>query len=278
MKLHLLLPALLLLATACNRNEPAPAAPAGDAAATASQAPAAAPAAPAVDPAAREAITRILAAAETAPPPVAGTDYVEIPGGQPFEPLNGKIEIVEAFGYTCPHCANFQPLVNAWKEQLPPDVRFTYVAAPFGGYWVPYAKAYYTAEALGLLDRTHDAVFQAIHLERTLPVQPLPSDAQIAAFYARYGADPKQFAETMSSFAINAKLNRARQFLQRTGVEGTPTLIINGKYRVTARTLEDSVRIATQLVALERAAAGASPAAPVAEPPAPEAAPPASGQ
>lgn len=276
MTLRLLLPVLLLLATACSRNEPASSAPTAGGTPPAPQAPAAAPAAPAVDPATREAVARILAGAETAPPPVAGTDYVEIPGGQPFEPLNGKIEIVEAFGYTCPHCANFQPLVNAWKEQLPSDVRFTYVAAPFGGYWIPYAKAYYTAEALGLLDRTHDAVFQAIHLERTLPVQPLPSDEQIAAFYARYGADPKQFAETMSSFAINAKLNRARQFLQRAGVEGTPTLVINGKYRVTGRTLEDTMRIAAQLVARERAAAG--PAAPAANAAAEATAPAAPGQ
>ena len=264
---RLVLPLLaLLLTAACTQQDAAaPAAPAdAPAAATAPAAEATAPAtdaatpatgeAPAVDPAAQAAAAQAAAAAASAPPPVEGQDYVKIQGGQPFIP-DGKIEVVEVFGYTCPHCATFQPLVNAFKSGLPADVRFTYVAAPFGGYWVPYAKAFYAAEQLGVVDRTHDAVFRAIHLERTLPIQPLPTDEQIAAFYGKQGVDAKQFASTMGSFAINGKLSRATQFIQRSGVDSTPTLVVNGKYRVTGKSPEDNLRIANQLVAQERAAA-----------------------
>ena len=91
-------------------------------------------------------------------PLVAGTDYIEIPGGTPYQPLNGKIEIVEVFAYWCGHCAEFQPLVDTWKAKLPKDVRFTYVPAAFGGPWTNYGKAYYAAETMGLVERTPDGL------------------------------------------------------------------------------------------------------------------------
>lgn len=257
---RLALPALaLLFAAACARNEPAPAGDAAPAATTEGTAPAtAAPAtAPAIDPAAQAAVSAIVASAASAPAPVAGTDYAEIPNGQPFEPLNGQVEVVEIFGYTCPHCATFQPLMSAWKASLPADVRITYVAAPFGGYWEPYAKAYYAAEALGVAEASHDAVFRAVHIERSLPVQPLPTNEQLGRFYAQFGADPATFASTLSSFGVNGKMNRARQFIQRSfgsEVASTPTLVVNGKYRVTGKSLEENIRIAQQLVERERAA------------------------
>ncbi|GHA78507.1 thiol:disulfide interchange protein DsbA/DsbL [Cognatilysobacter bugurensis] len=197
----------------------------------------------------------------TGPAPVAGTDYVEIPGGQPYEPTRGQVEVVEVFGYTCPHCATFEPLVDSWKTKLPADVKFTPVAAPFGGYWVPYAKAFYTAQTMGLLDKTHDAMFRAVHLDRSLPIQPAPSNEQIAQWYAQHGANPQQFASTMSSFATDAKLKRAEQWLQRSGVDSTPMLIVNGKYRVTGKSHEENLRIAEHLIARERGGAAAAPEA-----------------
>ncbi|MGY0559033.1 MULTISPECIES: thiol:disulfide interchange protein DsbA/DsbL [unclassified Lysobacter] len=190
--------------------------------------------------------------APVGPAPVAGTDYVEIAGGEPYQPNSGKIEVVEVFGYTCPACASFEPMVSAWAAKLPADVQFTPVAAPFGGFWMPYAKAFFTAQATGLLPQTHDAMFKAIHIDRSLGAD--SSDEQIAQFYAAYGADPKQFASTMASFAINAKMGRAQQFLQRSGVDSTPTLIVDGKYRVTGQSWDEHLRIAEHLIAQERAA------------------------
>lgn len=261
LRLAPLLFALLTLA-ACNKPEtpPAAASTAPVAAEQAAPSPDMAPAAPAE--ATAEAAPAGPIVPPTGPVPVPGTDYMEIAGGQPFQPGTGKIEVVEAFGYTCPHCANFEPLVAAWKAKLPADVQFTPVAAPFGGYWVPYAKAFYTAEAMGLLGKTHEAMFRAIHVERSLPVQPLPTPEQIAGFYARYGANPQQFISTMSSFAVDAKLKRAEQFLTRSGVDSTPTLVVDGKYRVTAKTLEESLRVAEHLIAQQRASRAAAAAAP----------------
>jgi protein dithiol oxidoreductase (disulfide-forming) len=261
LRLALSLTALLPIAAACSSQEAPTAEPTtaatpatpGAQGASATEA----SAAPEPNPAAVAAVQAAMAASQDGPPPVEGSDYVVIENGQPFEPLDGKVEVVEAFGYTCPHCANFQPLVNAWKAQLPDDVRFTYVAAPFGGYWIPYAKAYYAAEAEGVLAQSHDAMFRALHIERSLPIQGATSE-QIAQWYAKYGVDPKRFAATMDSFGTNAKLNRARQFLQRSGVDGTPGMVVNGKYKVTARSLEDTLRITHQLVEMERAAAQGS--------------------
>lgn len=258
--------ALLALAACSQQQAPAPA----DAPATATTAPAGA--APAEAAPAAAAATTAPAAAEAAAPaapnnnpvvppqgpaPVAGTDYVEIAGGQPYQPTTGKIEVVEVFGYTCPHCAQFETVIKPWKARQPADVQFVAVAAPFGGYWTPYAKAFYTAQSLGVVDKTHDAMFNAIHIERSLPVQPLPTNEQIGEFYAKYGVDPKQFASTMSSFAIDAKLKRATQFIQRSGVESTPTIVVAGKYRVTGgKGFDDMLRIADHLVAQERAKTG----------------------
>ncbi|MEG3790574.1 thiol:disulfide interchange protein DsbA/DsbL [Lysobacter sp. CCNWLW3] len=187
-----------------------------------------------------------------APAPEAGRDYELIDGGRPYAPVRGKIEVVEVFGYTCPHCAHAQPAIDAWKAKLPKDVNFVAVAAPFGGYWQPYAKAYYTAESMGLVAKTHQAVFKALHDERSLPISNA-SPQEIASFYARYGADADKFAAAMDSKPIEAKLDSARDFLTRSGVEGTPSIIVAGKYRIIGgSSFEDVLRIADQLIAQER--------------------------
>ncbi|KRA16407.1 thiol:disulfide interchange protein DsbA/DsbL [Lysobacter sp. Root604] len=186
---------------------------------------------------------------------VKGTDYELIEGGQPFAPVPGKIEVVEVFGYVCPACAQFQPLVNAWKAKQGADVHLTYVPAPFGPEWDPYARAYYVADSMGLVARSHDALIRAIHLEQSMPGEgDKPDDAAIGRFYGRYGANPQQFVAAMNSFATIAKVNRGKQFMMRSGVSQTPTLIVNGKYRVIGTSFEDMLRITDTLVAQERAA------------------------
>ncbi|NUS59573.1 MAG: thiol:disulfide interchange protein DsbA/DsbL, partial [Lysobacter sp.] len=184
-----------------------------------------------------------------------------IKNGEPWKPLDGKIEVVEVFGYVCPACAAFDPLVESWKAKLPADVRFSYVPAPFGPEWNPYAKAFYVAEAMNLVDKSHSALIREIHVTQTMPGEgDKPDEQKIADFYGKYGANPKEFLSTMNSFSVNAQVNKGRQFMIRSGANSTPTLIVNGKYRVTGNSFEDMIRIAGQLIARERAG-GAGPAA-----------------
>lgn len=269
-----LLLCLLLPLAACNRDaapaagEPAPGAP-NAAAPVGQQASAEDPQAQA---AAEAAVQAAAAAAAQSPPPVAGTDYIENPAGQPFGTTDGRIEVVEIFGYTCGHCAVFQPTVRALKAKLPPDVHMVYVPAAFGGSWDTYAKAFYAAEAMGLLDKTHDAMYRAIHIDRTLKgMAGEDTPEQLAAFYASYGADPGQFVSSMQSFAVATQVNRAKQFLATAFANGdspsTPAFVVDGKYRVTGKTQDDVFRILNQLIVAERAKrAGASAPAPAAPP------------
>jgi len=194
-----------------------------------------------------------FAAIAAAPQPalVEGTDYEVIEGGIPFAPLKGKVEVVEVFGYTCPHCAHFQPVVSAWAKKNAKTVNFIPMAAPFGGSWQPYAQAYYAAQVLGLADKTHDAMFKALHTDGTLPMRNATS-GEIAPFYARYGVDPAKFQATYDSAEVAARVTKAEQFIRRSGVEGTPTLVINGRYRVVGHDFNDVLRIADQLIARER--------------------------
>lgn len=253
-----LLLSLLLPLAACTQQADAPATPAE---ATTPAATASTPATPA-DTAATPAVEATPEPAPAATPdapvgpaPVAGVDYVEIAGGQPFEPTNGRIEVAEVFSYTCPHCASFEPLVLAWRARQPADVKFTPIAGFFGGNPEPFAKAFYAADSMGVRAKTHEAMFRALHIDRSLDMMKATPET-IAAFYGKLGVDPAQFASTMSSFAVDAKVKRANQFIMQSGVEGSPSVVVDGKYRVTGKTLEDTLRITTHLVAKERAARG----------------------
>lgn len=184
--------------------------------------------------------------------PVEGVDYVLIEDGQPLAPLDGRIEVVELFSYACGHCADLHPLIDPWQRRLPDDVRFTYLPVVYGGR-DNLAAAFFASQALGTLERTHGATFDAMHRARRLPRNASPSE--LAWFYAQHGVDQAAFETQMRSDATGQKLNAARDFLLRSGAQGTPTLIINGRYRIQARSLRGLLDTADALIARERAAA-----------------------
>lgn len=260
MKIHhaLMLSMLLPVLAACSKTETpeaaAPATPAAPTTAAAQTQPAAA-AAEAPAPAAPEAPNNNPVLAPQGPAPVAGTDYVEISGGQPWQPLDGKIEVVEMFNYICPACYAFDSTLRNWKAKQPADVRLVYVPAQFRPDFVPYAKAFYAAESLGLEEKTHSAVYEAIHVKHSIPAEgDTPDEAKVAAFYSAYGVGAEQFLNTMKSFAVAGKISKANQFALRSKIEGTPSLVVNGKYLVKGRSWDDMVRITDHLIAMERAA------------------------
>ena len=187
----------------------------------------------------------LAAFAAPAPALVEGQDYVLIENGQPWRPLDGKVEVVEVFGYWCPHCAAFQPALSAWERKLPRQVRFTYVPAVFSS-GVDFARAYFAAEAMGAVARTHDDLYRAVHVDGLLAHNATVDE--LAAYYGTQGLDAAKRRAAMLSPDTEAKLQAARAFQMRSGVEGTPTLVINGRYRVLGHSTDEVLRIAGQLV------------------------------
>lgn len=186
---------------------------------------------------------------------VAGEDYVNINGGEPFDTPKGKVEVAEVFNYVCPACAGFDPVFQEWKKTVPAYVHVVYVPADFRPDFKAYARAYYAADALGLVDKTHEAVYAAIHEQHTLPGEGMTLDPdKIAAFYAKYGADPAEFKDLMTSFSVDAQVNKAHQFMMQSQVRSTPSLVIDGKYLVKGKTREDMLKNADALIAREHAA------------------------
>lgn len=196
---------------------------------------------------------RPAAAADALQP---GRDYTLIEPAVATTAPPGSIEVVEVFGYSCGACATLQPHIDAWKPGLPDDVVFRYQPAAFGGAWDLYARAYFAAEALGVLEAAHAPVFVAVHSER----RSIESVEDIAALFAEHGADPQEFLAAMNAMSTHARLARAKQTVQAYGSTGTPELVINGRYRIGARQAGGHARmleIANQLIQRERAAAAA---------------------
>ena len=195
-------------------------------------------------------------AADKKAPPVEGEDYVLIDGGQPYAPLAGKVEVAEVFGYTCPHCAHFEPTLEAWTAKQPAYVRVTPVPAAFGGFWDAFARAYFAADTLGVAKRSHRAMFDSIHEKHTVPTQNVAPE-ELAAFYVAYGVPQQRFIDTLKSAAVEDKVKAAREFATRAKIPGTPALVVNGRYLITARDYTDMLRVADYLIAREHAAPAA---------------------
>jgi protein dithiol oxidoreductase (disulfide-forming) len=183
-------------------------------------------------------------------------DYEIITPAQPlYANKVGKIEVTEVFSYACSHCANFHGSVEPWKKKLPSDVNFIYVHSVGQGSWERFARGFFAAESLKLNARTHDALFKAVFIEQR--VSPNASMDEIAQFYSGFGISQKKFLDLMSSPAIEKAASQSKQFTIRTGASSTPTLVINGKYRLTAtpdRGFAGMLKTADFLIAKERAA------------------------
>ena len=156
-----------------------------------------------------------------------GIEYKRINPAVPTS-SGDKIEIVEVFWYGCPHCNRFEPHLLKWKKDLPENVSFIRMPAVFPNrpVWETHARAFYTAEVLGVLDKTHQPLFDALHKDK----QRLFTPKALAEFYAGYGVDKKVFLETYNSFTVDMKVNNARTLSEQYKVDGVPTLVINGKF------------------------------------------------
>lgn len=155
-----------------------------------------------------------------------GRQYDRLKNPQPTE-SGGKIEVIEFFSYGCPHCAELEPILDQWLAKLPPDVAFRRVPVMFQERWVPLAKIYYTLDALGAESKLSPDVFKAIHAQGVS----LWNDKAFFDWAASKGLDRKQVEDVWGSFAINSKMNRARQQAQQYDIQSVPTVIVDGKFR-----------------------------------------------
>ena len=157
--------------------------------------------------------------------PVPDKDFRAVNPVQPTD-TGAKIEVIEFFWYACPHCFAFEPQLNPWIKKLPADVAFRRVPAQFAPIWVQHAKLFYTLDALGEEARLHKKVFDTIHIDH----KPLDSDAEMIEFAGANGIDKAKFADALKSFGVAGKLKRAAQMVTAYGIDGVPTLTVNGKY------------------------------------------------
>ena len=169
----------------------------------------------------------LLASCNLMAEPVAGTEYSPTIQAIPTDNAS-KIEVTELFWYGCPHCYAMDPLLNAWVKKLPADVYFKRVPGIPRPDWAPMAKAFYAMEALGLTEKLHSQLFDAIHKQHVL--RPDDEKGTIDWITKQSGLDKKKVEEAFNSFSSNTKLNRAVQVFRASGATGVPSLIIDGKY------------------------------------------------
>jgi thiol:disulfide interchange protein DsbA len=148
-----------------------------------------------------------------------------------------RIEVVEVFSYGCVHCFGFEPTIEAWRRAQGADVLFRRVPAMFRQDWVILAQAFYTAEALGVLDKVHTPIFEAIHL-RGLDFHDPAVLAEV--FRANAGIEPAEFNRVLSSFGVRSKTQQADALGRMYRPSGVPALIVDGRYRVYGGSIDGS--------------------------------------
>jgi thiol:disulfide interchange protein DsbA len=181
-----------------------------------------------------------------------GEGYETIDPPQPTEDST-KVEVIEFFWYGCPHCYKFEPILQKWRKTSPEYVSYISQPTAFNSMWAKHARAYYIAEALGVIDKMHEDFFNAIQIDK----KRLDKQDVLADFFVAHGVSKKDFNDTYSSFLVEVKTKQAESIAKRYGVNGVPAIVVNGKYRVsstTAKSHENMITVMDYLIKKEHAA------------------------
>ena len=173
-------------------------------------------------------------------------DFRPVTPAQPSESGN-KIEVLEFFQYSCPHCRTYDPVLQGWRKTLPADVEYRSIPISWDDKSVPHVRIYYTLEALGKTNELHSKIFEAIQDKRMSLLKP----EEIADFMATQGIDRKQWLDAYNSFSVGARANRAGQVWRAYKVDGTPSMAIDGKYVTSpsmVRSAEGSLLVMDSLI------------------------------
>ncbi len=182
-----------------------------------------------------------------AEPYVAGKDYtvLTIPG-KVDKP--GMVEVREFFWYGCPHCYTLEPFVANWLKTKPANVNFVRTPAAMNPVWEQNARGYYAVDLMGLTEKVHKPLFDAIHQKG----QRLFDQKSLANFYQGYGVDTNKFNGMYNSFAVSGKIAQSKQLAQSYKLDGVPALVVNGKYVVKGES-QKTIQVVNYLVNKERA-------------------------
>jgi protein dithiol oxidoreductase (disulfide-forming) len=190
----------------------------------------------------------VASTAAVADAPKLGTDFDAVAQSIPTD-NPAKIEVMEIFWYGCPHCYHMEPVLNAWVKKLPADVYFKRVPGLPNPSWAPMAKAFFAMDTLGLTEKLHTQLFDAIHKTKTL--NPTDEKATIDWMTAQSGLDRLKVEQAFKSFTINTNLNRAAQIFRASGATGVPSIVIDGKY-ITSSTMsggnEQALKVADYII------------------------------
>jgi len=187
------------------------------------------------------------AQAPAARKPVEGTDYLSLDKRVPTDVGAGKIELIEFFWYSCPHCNAFEPQFSAWVKAAPKDVVIQRVPVRFRDDFEPQQRAYYVFESLGLVEAMHGKLFHAIHTER----QQLNNMNALAAWANKNGLPEKKFLDTYNSFGVSTKARRATQLQEAFKVQGVPALGVAGRFYTDGsltQTMDRALQVADYLI------------------------------
>jgi len=186
-----------------------------------------------------------------AKPPQDGVDFMTLEKRVNVDAPAGKIEVIEFFWYSCPHCNAFEPKLEAWIKKMPPDVVMRRIPVGFRDEFVPQQRLFYALEAMGLVDQLHRKVFAAIHGEK----QSLATGDAIVDWVAKQGVDKAKFLEHFKSFSVSTKTGRATQLQNAYKVEGVPALGVAGRFYTDgsiAKSMERSLQVVEFLIAQVR--------------------------
>ena len=159
----------------------------------------------------------------------------------------GKVDVIEFFSYQCIHCYNLEPVLEPWIKTLPPEAQFRRVPAVFSARMEHDARIFYAMEALGLLDKLHRPLFDAIHGHRLRTDNP----EALTQWLQNQGVDPQKFIETMKSFSVHGKTQRAKLMTVGYRIQGTPAMAVDGRYTVAPEqggSREGMLQVVSQLV------------------------------
>lgn len=175
-----------------------------------------------------------------------GKDYKLLNPSQPTD--TKKIEVLEFFSYSCSHCFHLHPYLSAWEKAIPKDVELYYVPTIFGPSAEPFGITYYALESMGQSQQLHDVLYRAIHVENT----GIYDFDTIATYVEKRGVDRAKFLAAYNSFSVQSKVMRAKQMIRSYGINGTPTLVVDGKYLITGLQPPDTIRVLKEVIELAR--------------------------